>query len=296
MTWTHPVDRNGWHPVPQGRRPIHKRPLYRLSPPDPGFPPHVCWPHPNRGSPHCNHGHIHPIDFEAAQQQPEATVFSATDEPRPSPDGGNNDVVSQHQGTVNKDDVSDKKRKAVEAIPPTTAAQRTKGNGQPSGALDPAIIDHGTPPPANDRMEGWLDDDAATDQGFIRTERKMYRPPLPSQYTEPEVEDNLLDGHDWVCKEHGKALHHTKEPLPPRDNIIQFADKPEYATKLDKNLRVDECPPDHQAAVRDNFGIASLKTAYASPSEVSNSSWTQAPPRPLRARSPVMDPINPKSS
>jgi hypothetical protein len=157
---------------------------------------------------------IHPIDFEAGQQQPEATVFSATDETRPSSDGGNNDVVSQHQGTVNKDHVSDKKRKAVEAIPPTPAAQRTRGDGQPSGAMDPAIIDHGKPPPASDRIEGWLDNDAAADQGFIRTGRKMYRPPLPSHYTGPEVEDDLLDGHDWVYKEHGKALRHTKEPFP----------------------------------------------------------------------------------
>jgi hypothetical protein len=194
---------------------------------------------------------IHPIDFEAAQQHSEATVFSATDEPRPSPEGGNNDVVSQHQETVNKDDVSDKKRKAVEAIPPNPAAQRMKGNGQPSGAMDPAIIDPGKPPPASDRIEGWLDDDAAADQGFIRTGRKMYRPPLPSLYTGPEVEDDLLDGHDWVYKEHGKALRHTKEPLPPRDNIIQFTDKPEYATELDTNLRVAACPPDHRAAVRD---------------------------------------------
>ncbi len=55
---------------------------------------------------------IHPIDFEAAQQQPEATVFSATDEPRPSPDWANNDVVSQHQVTVNTHYASAKTRQA----------------------------------------------------------------------------------------------------------------------------------------------------------------------------------------
>ncbi len=64
------------------------------------------------------------------------------------------------------------------------------------------------------------------EQGFIRTGRKPYRPPLPNLYTEPELDDDLLDGHDWLYKEHGKAIGHTTEPLSPRDNIIQFTDKP----------------------------------------------------------------------
>jgi hypothetical protein len=172
---------------------------------------------------------IHPIDFEAAQQQPEVTVFPAADEPRPSPDGGNNDVVSQHQGTVNKDDVSDKKRKAVEAIPPNPSRATDERKWTTLWSHGPAIIDHGTPPPASDRIEGWLDDNAAADQGFIRTGRKMYWPPLLSL-------------------------------------------------------------PDHKAAVRD------LVDGLRFPIQVSNLSRTQTPPLSLRARSPVKDPMNPKSS
>ncbi len=202
---------------------------------------------------------VHPIDFETKQQQSEATVFTVTDKPHSSTEGGNNDVTTnQHQETVNKDEASDKKRKAIEATSPTPASQRIKGNGRTCGATDPAMIDDSTSvpnpnkhPPATDRIEDWLDDDAAADQGFIRTGRKPYRPPLPNLYTGPEVDDDLLDGHDWVYKEHGKALRHTKEPLLPRDNIIQFTDKPDYATELEKNLRVKECPPDHQKRVRD---------------------------------------------
>jgi hypothetical protein len=82
-------------------------------------------------------------------------------------------------------------------------------------------------------------------------EGKPTAPPLPNLYTGPEVDDDLLNGHDWIYKEHEKSLRHTKEPLPPRDNIIQLTDKQEYATKLEKNLRIKECPTDHQAEVRD---------------------------------------------
>ena len=127
---------------------------------------------------------VHPIDFETKQQQSEATVFTVTEKPHSSTEGGNNDVTTnQHQETVNKDEASDKKRKAIEATSPTPASQRFKGNGRTCGATDPAMIDDSTSvpnpnkhPPATDRIEDWLDDDAAADQGFIRTGRKPYRP------------------------------------------------------------------------------------------------------------------------
>jgi hypothetical protein len=61
---------------------------------------------------------IHPIDFAAEQQRQEATIFTATNKPHSSPEGENNDDANQHQETVNKDDSSDKKRKAVKATPP----------------------------------------------------------------------------------------------------------------------------------------------------------------------------------
>jgi hypothetical protein len=85
------------------------------------------------------------------------------------------------------------------------------------------------------------------EQGFIRTGRKPYRPPLPNLYTGPALDNDLLDGHDWLYKEHGKALRHTKDPLPPRDNIIQFSDKPGYAQELRRTYAWTT--PDNQAAV-----------------------------------------------
>ena len=62
---------------------------------------------------------IHPIDLAEEQQRSETTAFTATDTPHSPPEGGNNDVTSQHQGTVAKDDAADKKRKAVEGGPST---------------------------------------------------------------------------------------------------------------------------------------------------------------------------------
>jgi hypothetical protein len=207
---------------------------------------------------------IHPVDLAAATQQAEPTVFTATDESHPPTKAGNNDVAVPSHTTSDKDDAADKKRKAVEAVSSTPDAQRHKTTDAapdaPHCATKAANNDVAgdnndaaqlKPPPASDKIEDWLDDEAAVEQGFIRTGRKTYRPPLPNLYTGPALDDDLLDGHDWLYKEHGKALRHTKDPLPPRDNIIQFSDKPGYAQELEKNLRLDQCPPENQAAVRD---------------------------------------------
>ena len=86
------------------------------------------------------------------------------------------------------------------------AIHYTKDSRQKTGEDAMDTPDSSPPPPAKDVIEDWLDDAAAVEQGFIRTGRKTYRPPLPNLYTGPEVDDDLLDGHDWVYKEHGKAL------------------------------------------------------------------------------------------
>jgi hypothetical protein len=128
---------------------------------------------------------VHPIAFETKQQQSKATFFTVTDEPHSSPKGGNNDVTNQYQGTVNKDEASDKKRKAIKATSPTSASQRMKGNGLTCGATNPAMIDDSTSVtnpnkhmPANNRIEDWLEDDAAADQGVICTGSAALSPKL----------------------------------------------------------------------------------------------------------------------
>jgi hypothetical protein len=168
--------------------------------------------------------------------------------PNHSMKGGNNYVATKPQETVNKGDAEDKKRKAVEAASPTPKAKEPKVNNKPtkthpdkphdkssrlsdlSGCPGQASLpDSSQSAPARDQIEVWIDDDTAVEQGFIGTGHKPYWPPLPNLYTEPKLDDDLLDGHNWLYQEHGKAIRHTTEPLPPRTNIINFTDKSEYA-------------------------------------------------------------------
>ncbi len=156
---------------------------------------------------------IHPVDLAAATQQAEPTVFTATDESHPPTKAGNNDVAVPSHTTSDKDDAADKKRKAVEAVSSTPDAQRHKTTDAapdaPHCATKAANNDVAgdnndaaqlKPPPASDKIEDWLDDEAAVEQGFIRTGRKTYRPPLPNLYTGPALDDDLLDGHNqWPC-------------------------------------------------------------------------------------------------
>ena len=217
-------------------------------------------------------GEIHPTDLAAEQPTSETNAFTATDKSYLPTKGEDIDVAVEPQPTVNKDDAADKKRKAVDATPTSQPTKRPKVTvehtntqvdpppGQPGQCTRPSELS-GThsqasipassqPAPARDKIEEWCDDATAVEQGFIRTGRKPYQPPLPNLYTEPELDDDLLDGHDWLYQEHGKAIRHTTKPLPPRDNIIQFTDKPEYAQELAKNLLLDQCPQDTHAAVR----------------------------------------------
>jgi hypothetical protein len=173
-----------------------------------------------------------PTDPAATQQHSDTTIPVSPDIP---PSGEkNNDGATETKDPRNKDEEGDKKRKATENI--AAAPQQAKRN--PISDADPPSeppdqkAQTRMGPPARDAIEEWIDDDTAADRGFIRTGRKIYRPPLPSKYTEQELDDDLLEGHDWLYKEHGKAILKTVGPLPPRDNIIQFTDKPEYAQEL----------------------------------------------------------------
>jgi hypothetical protein len=120
-------------------------------------------------------GEIHPIDHATEQPPSETSLFTATDKPHLSLKGGNNDVDTNPHEAVNKDDATNKKRKVVEAAPPSPKAKEPK------------------PAPARDQIEGWIDHEIAVEQGLIRTGRKPYPPPLPNLYTEPELDNDLLD-------------------------------------------------------------------------------------------------------
>ena len=55
---------------------------------------------------------------------------------------------------------------------------------------------------------------------MICTGKKVYRNPLPSTYKETELLEDLNDGMEWVLRDYGTSLKKTKDPLPPRYDII----------------------------------------------------------------------------
>ena len=192
-----------------------------------------------------------PTDPAAAQRHSDTTGPVTPDNSQPTTRTGNNDGATNTKERMNKDEDGDKKRKATESVDAAPPQAKRNPVNEPGPSSEPPAPKTQTCPPARDVIEEWLDDETAAGRGFIRTERKIYRPPLPSKYTEQELDDDLLEGHDWLYEEHGKAILQTVGPLPPRENIIQFTDKPEYIEELEKNLVLDQCPPELHAAVRD---------------------------------------------
>jgi hypothetical protein len=87
-----------------------------------------------------------------------------------------------------------------------------------------------------------LADGPPTDSGTISTPKKLYRPPLASLYQPPELGPDLLEGTDWLFKEHGRSLIQVTQPLPTRDDIIKFNPDEDQA-ELDRNLQPQHCPP-----------------------------------------------------
>ena len=60
------------------------------------------------------------------------------------------------------------------------------------------------------------------EKGVIRTEKKFYRPPLPSTYQETELLEDLNNGMEWVLRYYRRNLKQAKESLPPRYDVIEF--------------------------------------------------------------------------
>ena len=88
------------------------------------------------------------------------------------------------------------------------------------------------------------------EKGVIRTGRKIYRPSLLSTYREPELSEDLNDRMEWVFRDYGRSLKRTKEPLPPREDIVEF----EVGTdskELEKNLKLQGCPKELQGKVKE---------------------------------------------
>ena len=86
--------------------------------------------------------------------------------------------------------------------------------------------------------------------GTIKVPMKLYQPPLPSLYQEPELGLDLNDGMDWMFKEYGCAAKQSIDKLPPRDDIVEFELCTDSA-ELEGNLRLSGCPPELQPKIKD---------------------------------------------
>ena len=68
-----------------------------------------------------------------------------------------------------------------------------------------------------------------------------WRPQVKNVYEEPEVEINEAENIDWLFRDQGKTTLKTKDPLPPRDDIIEF-DRKIHEEELTTNLQWRDCP------------------------------------------------------
>ena len=46
--------------------------------------------------------------------------------------------------------------------------------------------------------------------------------PLPSTYKEIGFQEDNNDGMEWVFIDYGRSLKQAKDPLPPRDDVMEF--------------------------------------------------------------------------
>jgi hypothetical protein len=82
---------------------------------------------------------------------------------------------------------------------------------------------------------------ALPSQGTIHTDRKIYRPKLPSKYIDPDLGPDLLDGQEIIFKTYGRTIRRQVDELPPRNDIIQF-DPSRHQAEFDRNIRWEDCP------------------------------------------------------
>ena len=75
--------------------------------------------------------------------------------------------------------------------------------------------------------------------------KKVYRPTIPSINNETEILEDLNDGTEWVFRDYGRYLKQTKDPLPPRDYIMEF-DVRTNTKDLERSLKLQGLPSELQ--------------------------------------------------
>ena len=86
--------------------------------------------------------------------------------------------------------------------------------------------------------------------GVMRTGKKVYRPPLTSTYNKTELSEDLNDGMEWAFIDYGISLKQSKDPLPPREYMMEF-DVRTNIKELDNNLKLQGFPSDLQDKVKE---------------------------------------------
>ena len=87
------------------------------------------------------------------------------------------------------------------------------------------------------------------EKGVILSGKKFYRPPLPYTYKEMELSEDHNDGMEWVFREYGRSLKQAKDPLPPRDDVMEF-DVQSNTKESGKNIKLQGLPSELQDKVK----------------------------------------------
>jgi hypothetical protein len=114
------------------------------------------------------------------------------------------DYDSQPDGLDKVDPSPTKREPPTRAVPPDPGADPTPYNKKQRTEPSVAPTGAGRPRPQ------------LTGAGTIKTERKIYRPPLKSKYREPELANDTLDGMEALFTNFGSSLRKATGLLPPR--------------------------------------------------------------------------------
>ena len=89
-----------------------------------------------------------------------------------------------------------------------------------------------------------------TEKGVIYTRKKIYSPPLTYNYKERELSEDLNGGMECFLREYWRYLKKYKDPLPPRNNVVEF-DVWNNSKELEKNLKLQVSHSDLQEKVKE---------------------------------------------
>ena len=105
------------------------------------------------------------------------------------------------------------------------------------GTMEPTRNDGEEPPPKRRRP------------ATIHMPPKVYRPPIPSTYIEPEGLPDPAEGLECLYSPHGKSLWKSKQPPPPRSDVILFNRSLDQA-EMDRNIRWNGCDDRHRLTIK----------------------------------------------